>query len=127
MVIEELVQAVLTEVRKLTRTETVVGDPITVGETTILPVSRISVGFAVGGGQKTDKDGKGEATGGGATVEPVAFIVVRKDKVELVTVKKDDTGLGKIIDLVPQFVDKVKSMKDKKEPSAQSKKEKSKR
>jgi len=118
MIIEELVKTVLTELRALSKTETVVGEPIQVGGTTIVPVSKISIGFAVGGGAKNSKDGKGEGTGGGASIEPVAFFVVRGEKVDLITVKKEEVGFGKIIDLVPQIVEKVKDFKSKREKSS---------
>ena len=118
MVIEALVKTVLSELRQITKTENVVGDAISVGETTIVPVSKITVGFAVGGGKKDSKNGGGEGTGGGATIEPLAFFVVRGDKVDLVTIKKEDIGLSKFIDLVPQVVEKVKDYKRKgKQPS----------
>jgi len=120
MVIEALVKTVLSELRELTKTKTVVGDPLKLGETTIVPVSRISVGFAVGGGTKDSKHGKGEGTGGGASIEPVAFFVVRGEKVDLITIKKEGVGLGKVIDLVPQIVEKVKDFKDKKAKSSRT-------
>ena len=120
MVIENLVKTVLSELREITKTKTVVGEPLTVGEATIVPVSKLTLGFAAGGGAKDSKSGKGEGTGGGATIEPVAFFVVRGDKVDLVTIKKEEVGLAKIIDLVPQIVEKVKDMKDKKEKKAKA-------
>jgi sporulation protein YtfJ len=123
MVIEALVKTVLSELRQITKTETVVGDAITVGETTIVPVSKISVGFAAGGGKKGTKNGGGEGTGGGATIEPLAFFVVRGEKVDLVTIKKEDVGLGKVIDLVPQIIEKVKDYREKKEKSGSKSRE----
>ena len=120
MVIETLVKTVLSELREITKTKTVVGDPLQLGETTIVPVSRISLGFAVGGGSKDSKNGQGEGTGGGATIEPVAFFVVRGEKVDLITIKKEDVGLGKVIDLVPQIIEKVKNIKEKKTKSSQA-------
>ena len=125
MVIEELVKTVLTELREISKTETVVGDPLKVGQITIVPVSRISIGFGVGGGKKdTKNDGRGEGTGGGVSVEPVAFIVVRGEKVDLITLRKEEVGWGKIIDLVPQIVEKVKDFKDKKGKSSQKEEQK---
>jgi len=127
MVIEELVKTVLTELKAITKTETVVGKPIQVGEMTIVPVSRISVGFGAGGGKKDAKAGGGEATGGGVLIEPIAFFVAGKDKVELVTIRKEETGWGHVIDLVPQILDKVKNMKsqkDSKSSDSQPKKKK---
>ncbi len=113
MVIEELVKTVLSELKGIVRTETVVGEPLKTAGVTIIPVSKISVGFGAGGGKGQSKEGTGEATGGGASIEPVAFFVVRGEKVELITVQKDEAGWGKIINLVPQIIDKVKDMKGK--------------
>jgi len=124
MVIEELVKTVLSELRKISRTESVVGEPIDVGNITIIPVSRISFGFAVGGGQKDSKNRRGEGTGGGATVEPLAFFVIRGEKVDLVTIKKESIGLGKVIDLVPQILEKVKGFKSAKESSSKKQRKK---
>ena len=115
MVIEELVKTVLSELKAITKTETVVGNPITVGDTTIVPVSRVSVGFGVGGGRKDSKDGRGEATGGGISVEPVAFIVLKKGKVELVPMEKGGVSVGKIIDIIPHVMEKVKGVKERRE------------
>ena len=124
MLIEELVKRVLSEIRQMTKTETVVGDPIKIEDTTLVPVSKVSIGFGVGGGKMDAKESGGEATGGGLVIEPVAFIVIRDDNVNLITMKKDDMGLGKIIDLIPQIADKVKNMKKKKNISEQADEEK---
>ncbi len=116
MIIEDLVKTVLSELREITRTETVVGKPLKLEETTIVPVSKISIGFGMGGA-KGEKEKQGEGTGGGVSVEPVAFIVVRGEKVDLITIKKEDIGLKKLIDLVPQVVEKVKEYKKKSKKS----------
>ncbi|MCJ7812161.1 sporulation protein [bacterium] len=115
MVIEELVKTVLSELKEIVKTETVVGEPLQISGVTIVPVSKISVGFGVGGGKGQSKEGVGEATGGGASIEPVAFFVVRGEKVELITVQKNEAGWGKMIELVPQIIDKVKDMKEKRD------------
>jgi sporulation protein YtfJ len=121
MVIEELVRTVLSELREIVKTETVVGEPLKVGATTIVPVSRISVGFGAGGGKSDSKNGTGEGTGGGASIEPIAFFVVRGDKVELITIHKEEVGWGKVIELVPQLINKVKGYKEKRSQSNQKK------
>ncbi len=113
MVIEELVKTVLTHLKAIGRTENVIGEPMEVGGITLIPVSKITLGFAVGGGEKESGEGKGEGTGGGATVEPVAFFVVRGEKVELVTVKKEAGGLADLMELVPQILEKVKKVREK--------------
>ena len=76
MVIEELVKTVLTELRSITRTENVIGEPVKCEKVTVIPVSRISVGFGAGGGAGKKEQNQGEATGGGASIDPIAFTTV---------------------------------------------------
>ena len=120
MVIEELVKTVLSEMQTITQTKTVIGDPISAGETTLLPVCKISLGFGAGGGMGDSKGKGGEATGGGVSIEPVAFLVVRGEKVDLITVKKEGGSLSQIIDMVPKVVDQVKDIKGKKNKESKS-------
>jgi uncharacterized spore protein YtfJ len=115
MVIEALVETVLAKLREVAQTETVVGKPITVKNITLVPVSRVSIGFGAGGG-KQERDGKGgECTGGGMSIEPLAFVVIRDEKVELVSMKGEDSTIAKVIDLIPEVVEKVKDFRGKKE------------
>jgi uncharacterized spore protein YtfJ len=115
MVIEEIVRTVLAGLRDTLQTETVVGKPITLAEATVVPVSRVSIGFGVGGGRTHEKGKGGEATGGGLTIEPVAFIVLRKDKAEVITIRKEESGMSRIIELIPEIADKIRDMTRKKE------------
>ena len=114
--VEDLIKTVLDELREIVKTETVVGEPISAGEAIIVPVSKISFGFAAGGaGQSAEKTGKGSGTGGGATVEPIAFVVVVGGKVQIVPLEKRDTGLWKVLELVPEALGKIKDFKGKRE------------
>jgi len=113
MVIEGLVKTILSELRSITRTENVVGEPVKLDNVTVIPVSRISVGFGAGGGAGKNDPEKGEAAGGGASIDPIAFIVIKEDKVELISLKDGKTTMGKVIDLVPELFDKVKNMNKK--------------
>ena len=63
--VENLVAVVMGELRQIAKTETVVGEPVTVGDTVIVPVSKISFGFGAGGGGADEKGGGGSGTGGG--------------------------------------------------------------
>jgi uncharacterized spore protein YtfJ len=115
MVIEALVETVLVKLREAAQTETVIGKPITVKNTTLVPVSRVSIGFGAGGG-KQERDGKGgECTGGGISIEPLAFVVIRDEKVELVSMKGEESAFAKVVDLIPDIVEKVKDFRSKKE------------
>ena len=117
--IEELIKTVLPELRQIAKAQTVVGDPIQAGGSTVVPVSKVSVGFGAGGGSGDDEakgKGRGSGTGGGASIEPVAFIVITDGKVQLVPLTSKDTTIGKVIDLVPEILDRV-GFKDKAGPS----------
>jgi len=109
MAIEQFADILLEKLRFISQAETVIGKPIQAGEhTTIIPVSRVSLGFGLGG-----HSGKGEITGsgGGASVEPVAFLVLSGDDVRIVPVTRDNSMLSKIVDLVPDVMSSFKKNK----------------
>ena len=75
--VETLVERVLGELHRIVQTETVIGEPFQAGDLTIIPVSKISFGFGAGGGL----EGKGQSgTGGGANIEPIAFLIVDAER-----------------------------------------------
>ncbi len=104
---EDLLKTVLPELRQIAKGQTVVGDPIQAGESTVIPISKVSVGFGAGGGGGEEKSQQGGGTGGGAMIEPIALIVITDGRVQLVPVTAKDTTVGKIIDLVPEILDRV--------------------
>src|SRR5436190_18438740 len=83
--IQQLVQKLLEGVRTLSRSETVIGEPLQAGEATIIPVHRLRVGFAAGTaraeGQENGGTGQGGGHGVGGTVraEPIAVIAIGRD------------------------------------------------
>lgn len=88
-------------------TKTVVGDPITVGDITMLPLIDVSVGVGAGAsGDKGEKDSKGRNLGGlGAKITPSAILVVQNGTVQLVNVK--NTGsVDKLLNMVPGILSK---------------------
>ena len=122
--VNDLIEGSLAKIRELTGTETVVGDPIyTPNGTLILPVSKISMGFATGGldfGKKKDEEGKkpnnfGGGGGTGVTVTPVAFLILSAEgKIDLIPVtdaKNVDT-VDKISALIERSPDILKRLKD---------------
>lgn len=111
--VEALIERVLGELHRIVQTETVIGTPVQAGELTIIPVSKISFGFGAGGGQA----GKGQSgTGGGASVEPIAFLIVdASGKVQIMTLTDKEVGWGQIAALVPEAVDKIKQFVGKKD------------
>ncbi len=111
--IEALIERVMGELHQIVRTETVVGDPVVLaGDITLIPVSKISFGFGVGGGSE-GKSASG--TGGGALVEPIAFVVIDGEgKVQIMTLKDKEIGLGQLVQMMPEAVDKIRKMMGKK-------------
>jgi len=109
MSVDELIRTLLGEFQQIVKTETVVGEPVIVGEVTIIPVSKVSFGFGAGGsGGKGEKSGGGSGTGGGATLEPLAFLVVKDGKVQLLPLKEKEGTLDKLLELAPDLYSKVR-------------------
>ena len=119
--VETLIERVLGELHRIVQTETVVGQPVQAGNLTIIPVSKISFGFGAGGGQ----EGKGQSgTGGGASVEPIAFLIIDADgKVQIMTLNDKEVGWGQLVGLVPDAVDTIKNFIGKKQGEEEEEKE----
>lgn len=114
MAIENVVQTMLHELREIVKTETVVGEPVVVGDVTIIPVSKISFGFGAGGSQ-SEKDDGGSGTGGGGSVQPVAFIVIQKGKAQLLSLDDKSMSIGDLLKYAPGVLEKIKAFKDKRQ------------
>ena len=89
----------------LLTTKTVVGEPTQVGDTIILPLVDVNFGVAAGA---FAKDGNKNSAGGGmgGKMSPSAVLVIQKGKTKMVSVKDQDT-MTKIIDMIPEVVDKI--------------------
>lgn len=98
-------------------TKTVVGDAVHIGDTIILPL--VDVSFGVGAGAFSDEKKNNGGGGMGGKITPSAVLVIQNGITKLVNVKNQD-GITKVLDMVPDFVNKFTS-KDK-EPSEGEKK-----
>ena len=118
MAVEDLMKEVVTQLEKMITTRTIVGEPITAAGKTVIPISKVSFGFGSGGGEgkRGEEGGFGGGGGGGAKIEPVAFLVISEEEVKLVGMKGKGLDIEKIIESVPELVEKVKSLKGKKKP-----------
>lgn len=114
--IDSLLKNTMENLRDMIDVNTIVGDPIESSDgTLILPISRVSVGFATGGGEYgTSNYNNTEAypfsggTGAGISLKPVAFLVIKGDKIRLLPLDSDNT-IDKVVDTVPQLIDMIKS------------------
>ncbi|MBR5596276.1 MAG: GerW family sporulation protein [Lachnospiraceae bacterium] len=89
--------------------KTVVGEPINVGDTIIVPLVDVSFGLGAGAGMKEKKNNGGGGVGG--KMSPSAILVIKDGKTKLVNIKQQD-GLTKILDMVPDLVDKFTHKND---------------
>ncbi|MDO4945612.1 MAG: GerW family sporulation protein [Ruminococcus sp.] len=116
--IEGLVKTAMEKVHELAECETVVGKPIVTADgTTIIPVSKISVGFASGGSDlptKSTKETFGGGSGGGVSITPIAFVVIYNGEAKLLQLTANAPKENAIIDMVPQVIDKITEFIDKK-------------
>ncbi len=106
MAIDSLIKTVLSELKVAINSKTVIGEPTTCNNWTVIPVTRVSFGFGAGGGTgKGDAGNFGGGSGGGATIEPVAFIAISEKEVKLISLKEKETIWEKI--LKPEVGEKI--------------------
>lgn len=112
--LNDLLKTTMDHLRGVTDVNTIIGAPIQVDGVTLIPVSKLSVGVGGGGTefstkkQTADQSNFGGGSGAGAKLEPVAFLVVQNGGVKLLPVTPAPSGaIGKVVDTVPEVVDKV--------------------
>lgn len=104
-----VIESLLKNVDGLIGAKTVIGEPTTIGDTIIVPLVDVSFGVAAGASSNDKKNG---GMGGMNTkMTPSAVLVIQNGHAKLVSVKNNDT-LSKIVDLVPEVIDKIKQKKD---------------
>ncbi|PKM89011.1 MAG: sporulation protein YtfJ [Firmicutes bacterium HGW-Firmicutes-12] len=117
--IEGLMKTAMESIKEMTDVNTVVGDAVEAPDgTVIIPISRVSCGFAAGGSEfsgLTENQDKtshpfGGGSGAGMSVQPVGFLVVGQGQVRLMPVDGHNTYLERLVDMAPQVIDKIQSM-----------------
>lgn len=112
--ISSIMSTTIEKIRTLVDSQTIIGDPITVNDITIIPVSKVSFGLASGGsdfgGKESSKTCFGGGGGAGATVTPVVFLVVKGNEVKLLNANESETPIEKAIGAVPTVVEKISDM-----------------
>jgi len=131
--IENIMKTTMENIKEMIDVNTIVGDAVETSEgTVIIPVSRVSFGFVAGGGEygedlPADKGNRisesinsssqdslpfAGGTGAGVSVNPIAFLVVGKDKIKLLPVNFNTT-VDRVVELVPQVVEQIQDLVDK--------------
>lgn len=120
--IGSLMDTTMEKIKEMFDVNTIIGEPITSPDgTLIIPVSKVSYGFAAGGSdlptKKENKDCFGGGSGAGVTIQPVAFLTVYQGDVRLVSVDREEGTADKLVNMIPDVLKKVKGVfkKDKSE------------
>ncbi len=117
-----MLENTIAKIRELVDVNSVIGTPITTPEgVTIIPISKVSVGFGGGGSDFSHKGPTnadlpfGGGVGGGVKVTPIAFLVVKGESVRMLPVASaPNTTTERIAEMLPDLIDKVSGLLDKK-------------
>ncbi len=109
--VQETLRVTMDEIRGMVDANTIVGQPIQCGNgTTVIPISKVSFGFASGGSDlptKVAKDMFGGGGGAGVTISPIAFLVIMPNDVKLLQLSVNASTPNAIVNMVPDVMDKV--------------------
>lgn len=128
--IETIMNTALENIKGMVDVNTIVGDPVeTPGGEVIIPVSRVSFGFAAGGGEYTMKNGKDKekekekepeavpfagGSGAGVSLNPVAFLVVGKEQVRLLPVTNNAVA-ERLLNMAPDIMREIRDILEHRE------------
>lgn len=126
--IQGLMYTAMQSLKEMIDVNTIVGDAVqTPDGTVIIPISKVGLGFAVGGSDYAGKDGQKEAgtphmfgggSGGGVSITPIAFMVVGNGQIRMMPVSPDTNIYDRVLDMIPVAIDKISDgitkIKDKK-------------
>lgn len=108
--LERLVETAMKKIHELADCETVVGKPIIADGTTIIPISKVSVGFTSGGSDLPTKGSKemfGGVTAGGVSLQPIAFITITNGEVKMLQMSVNASKENALINMIPDVIDKI--------------------
>ncbi|WP_399552718.1 GerW family sporulation protein [uncultured Ruminococcus sp.] len=110
------------KIKDMIDVNSIIGDPITTPDgTVIIPVSKVTYGFASGGSdlptKKENRDCFGGGSGAGVTIQPLGFLSICKGNTKFIPIEKYDGAADRIVGMIPEAFDKISSFiqKDKKE------------
>lgn len=107
--IGDLTEITLSKIKEMVDVNTVVGEPINTPDgITLIPVSRVSMGFANAGSDlKSRETAFGGGNGAGIKIEPVGFLCIQEGSVRMINISSPAaTSLDRVIELAPELIDK---------------------
>lgn len=112
----DLMEQTIDKVRQMVDANTVIGTPISVGDgTTLIPISKISIGLGSGGSDIKTKTQTGFGFGGGGgagiTMSPIGFVVVSNGQVRIMPINEQASSTAdRVVEMVPDLINKVSDM-----------------
>lgn len=125
--VEGMMDTTMEKIRQMVDVNSIIGDPITTGDgTTIIPISKVTYGFAAGGSdlpakKDSSKDLFGGGSGAGITISPVAFLTVCKGDIKLLQIETFNNTADRIVGMVPNIMDKFGDMRKKNSKKSEKK------
>lgn len=118
-----MLDSTIQKIKEMVDVNSVIGEPISTPDgVTIIPVSKVSVGFGGGGSDFVNKNGGenpfGGGVGGGVKVTPICFLIVKDGNVRMMPVAQPaNTTADRIVEMVPDTIDKLTSYLDSRKES----------
>ncbi len=118
-----MLDSTIQKIKEMVDVNSVIGEPISTPDgVTIIPVSKVSVGFGGGGSDFVNKSGGenpfGGGVGGGVKVTPICFLIVKDGNVRMMPVAQPaNTTADRIVEMVPDTIDKLTSYLDSRKDS----------
>ncbi len=118
--VPNMLENTIAKIREMVDVNSVIGNPITTPDgVTIIPVSKVSVGFGGGGSDFVSKNANhhenpfGGGAGGGVKITPIAFLVIREGSVRMIPVAAPaNTTADRVVEMVPDVLEQVSSFID---------------
>lgn len=116
--IEGMMDTTMEKIKSMVDANTIIGNPINLADgTLVLPISKVTFGFASGGSDfpsKTTKELFGGGSGAGVSIQPVGFLVAKEGNVRVMQLADPSNSVDRALSLVPELVDKVTALVQKK-------------
>ncbi len=121
--ITEMMDTAIDKIREMVDVNTIVGQPIVADGVTVVPISRVSIGFGSGGSDYVSKHPSasgsnpfGGASGAGISIVPIGFLVIRSGNVRMIPIAQPaGSAAERVVDMIPDVVEKVSAMIPKKD------------
>lgn len=124
-----MLETTMAKIREMVDVNSVIGDPIIADGVTIIPVSKVSFGMGGGGSDFVSKNASaanpfGGGAGAGVSITPIAFLIIKEGNVRMLPVAMPaNTTVDRVVEMVPDFVDKFSAFVESKKASAEDAKE----